>query len=119
VGAGSPIPSPGEASGAEVRIAHNESVFRDINERIASGHWPGDSDGVAAFRCECGSLACNQLVEVTLAVYEQVREDPRHFLLIPGHEIPAVEVVVAADAGYIVVEKIGVAGKVAEATDPR
>jgi hypothetical protein len=119
VSSGSPIPSPGEASGAERRIAHNESVFRDVNERIAGGHWPGDSDGVVSFRCECGSLGCNQLLEVTLAVYEQVREDPRRFLLIPGHEIPGVEVVVAAEGGYIVVEKIGVAGEVAETTDPR
>lgn len=119
MGTGPPIPSPGEASGAKSRIAHNESLFRDINERIASGHWPGDSDGVVAFRCECGSLGCNQLVEATLAAYERVRKDPRRFLLIPGHEIPAVEVVVAAEAGYIVVEKIGVAGEVAEANDPR
>jgi hypothetical protein len=48
-----------------------------------------------------------------------VRADSRHFLLIAGHEIPGVEVVIASTDGYIIVEKVGVAGDVAEATDPR
>ena len=116
----SSTPASDDANGrAQDRIAHNEAVFRDVNERIADGHWPGEADGAVAFRCECGSLACNQLLEVTLAVYERVRADGRHFLIIPGHEIPAVEVVVAGGDGYLVVEKVGVAGEVAEATDPR
>ena len=112
-----PSDEPSSAASAD-RIAHNESVFRDVNERIADGRWPGEANDPVAFRCECGSLACNRLVEVTLALYEQVRADPRHFILLPGHEISAVEVVDSGDA-YIVVEKVGVAGEVAEATDPR
>jgi hypothetical protein len=116
----SPTPAPdGASAGFQERVAHNESVFRDVNERIADGRWPGDGDGPVAFRCECGSLGCNRLVEVTLAAYTQVRADPRHFVLLPGHEIPSVEVVVDGGAGYIVVEKVGVAGEVAEAIDPR
>jgi hypothetical protein len=117
---GEPTPSAQEPSAAtQDRIAHNEAVFRDVNERIADGHWPGEPDAAVAFRCECGSLRCNQLLEVTLAVYEQVRADPRHFVLLPGHDIPDVEAVVASGDGYIVVEKMGLAGEVAEATDPR
>jgi hypothetical protein len=118
---GEPTPPSHErpTAGAQDRIAHNESVFRDVNERIADGRWPGEADAAVAFRCECGSLRCNQLLEVTLAVYERVRADPRHFLLLPGHEIPGVEVVIGGGDGYTVVEKVGVAGEVAEATDPR
>ena len=101
------------------RVAQNEAAFRDLNERIADGRWPGEEEEPSAFRCECASLGCNRLVEVPLAVYEGVRADPRHFLLIPGHQIPAVEVVVDEGDGYIVVEKQGIAGEVAEATDPR
>ena len=113
-------PPPGEPGAvAADRIAHNESVFRDVNERIADGRWPGEPREAVAFRCECGSLACNQLVAVTLAVYEQVRADPRHFILLAGHEVAAVEVVVAGGDGYVVVEKVGLAGDVAAATDPR
>jgi hypothetical protein len=101
------------------RIAQNEQVFRQINERIEAGHWPADAAELVAFRCECASLGCNQLIELTLADYEAVRADSRHFVLVPGHEIPAVERIVDRRAAYLVVEKVGVAGEVAEATDRR
>jgi hypothetical protein len=109
--------APG-ASSAD-RIAHNEAVFRDINERIANGHWPGDQADPVAFRCECGRIGCNQLVELTMSAYERARADARRFILVAGHEIPDVEVVVERGDGYVVVEKVGVAGDVADATDPR
>jgi hypothetical protein len=104
---------------ASDRIAQNEQVFRQINERIEAGHRPANPAELVAFRCECASLGCNQLVELTLADYESVRADSRHFVLLPGHEIPAVERIVDRRAGYLVVEKVGVAGEVAAATDPR
>jgi hypothetical protein len=103
----------------ETRSAQNEAVFREINERIEAGHWPDDLDEGVAFRCECGEFACNLLVEVTLDAYERVRADARHFLVSPGHELPAIEVVVERHAGYLVVEKEGLAGEIAEETDPR
>ena len=100
------------------RLAHNEAVFRDVNERIERGHWPGE-ERPAAFRCECASLRCNTLVELSIAAYEHVRADSRRFLLVPGHEIVGVEVVVERHDGYVVVEKIGEAGQVAEELDQR
>jgi hypothetical protein len=104
---------------SERRIGHNEAVFRDVNERIEAGQWPGDPGEPAAFRCECASLGCNMLIELTLSAYERVRADPRHFVLVPGHEIAGVEPVVEREAEYVVVEKEAEAGRVAEATDPR
>jgi hypothetical protein len=101
------------------RIAHNEAVFREINERIARGQWPGDPQGPIVFRCECGVLSCNMLVEVPALEYERIRSDPRRFLLVRGHEITAVEEVVEDRDGYVVVEKFGEAGEVARETDPR
>jgi len=103
----------------EDRIAHNEAVFRDLNERIEEGHWPSDPDTPVAFRCECAALGCNQLVDLTHAEYEHVRADPRRFLLVAGHEIEGVEVVVERHPTHVVVEKTGTAGAVAEETDPR
>jgi hypothetical protein len=64
-------------------------------------------------------LGCNLLIELTPAEYERVRACGRRFLLAPGHEIPDVEVVVLREPGYLVVEKVGDAGRVAERTDPR
>lgn len=101
------------------RLGHNEALFRSVNERIEQGHWPGGPEQAVAFRCECASLGCNVLIELRIADYERVRADPRRFLLQPGHEIAQVEKVVERHPGYIVVEKVGDAGAVAEAADPR
>ena len=99
------------------RVGHNESVLREINERIESGRWRGEEPG--AFRCECASLRCTELVELTLAEYEEIRSHSRWFLLSPGHELEGQERVIRRADGHIVVEKIGDAGKQAAAEDPR
>jgi hypothetical protein len=104
---------------SEDRIAHNETMFREVNERIEAGLWPAERDDVVAFRCECGSLRCNMLVEVAIDDYERVRASPTHFLLVPGHQIPAIERVVEREGAFVVVEKVGEAAEVAEETDPR
>jgi hypothetical protein len=104
---------------ADDRIAHNETLFREVNERIEAGQWPTGRGGPAAFRCECGSLRCNRMVELTLEEYEHVRAGATRFVLVPGHEIPAIERVVEREAGYVVVEKDGDAGETAAETDPR
>ncbi len=106
-------------SGAEARTAANESTFREINEAIERGQWPGEEDGPVGFRCECAQLGCNQLVELTIAEYESVRAHPRRFVVSPGHVHPRQEIVIDRRPEYLVVEKRGVAGVVAEETDPR
>ena len=103
----------------ELRVAANESAFREVNEAIERGVWPGEEDSLVAFRCECASLACDQLLELTPNEYECVRAEPRRFLLVRGHELPAVETVVETHERYVVVEKRAVAGEQAEASDPR
>jgi hypothetical protein len=101
------------------RIAANEAAFREINEAIGRGQWPGEMDKPVAFRCECAKLGCNQLIELSIADYEKVREHSRRFLVAPGHEAPEAEAVVERREGYVVVEKRGQAGALAESADPR
>jgi hypothetical protein len=99
------------------RIAANESAFRDVNEAIARGQWPGEQDDPASFRCECARFGCNELIELSLRQYKAVRRHPRHFLVLPGHELPEVETVVERRPDYLVVEKIDNAGRAAETMD--
>jgi hypothetical protein len=103
----------------ERRLASNEDVFRDVNEGILRGQWPGDPQAPIGFRCECARLGCNMLVALTLAQYEAVRANPRRFLIVRDHELPEVEVVVERHDGFSVVEKVGAAGDEAERQDPR
>ncbi len=100
------------------RLAANEDTFREVNEGIARGQWPGD-DKPASFRCECARLGCNLLIAVPLPDYERVRGHARRFIVAPGHELPEVEAVVERQSAYVVVEKGGAAGEAAERLDPR
>jgi hypothetical protein len=88
----------------ERRLACNEDVFREVNEGIERGQWPGERNAPVGFRCECARLGCNMLLHLTLADYEQIRSNPRRFVV---------------GAGYVVVEKTGDAGDEAEHLDPR
>jgi hypothetical protein len=103
----------------EQRIAANEALFRQINERIEQGHWPGEEHVSLALRCECARLGCNEMLDLPPRGYEEVREHPRRFIVKPGHEVPEAENVVARSRGYLVVEKFGTAGQVAEETYTR
>ncbi|HET6869653.1 MAG TPA: hypothetical protein VFH80_27315 [Solirubrobacteraceae bacterium] len=101
------------------RAAANEATIRDVNEGIERGQWPGEEDNPVGFRCECARLGCNRLVELTVREYEEIRANPRRFVVVPGHELPDVETVVEARRGYIIVEKRDQAAEVAERHDPR
>jgi hypothetical protein len=100
------------------RIARNEAIFRDVNEAIQGGRWPGENE-VAAFRCECGLLGCARLIEMTVGDYERVRANPRRFVVAVDHDLPEAEAVVERHPDYVVIEKNGRAGRLADATDPR
>jgi hypothetical protein len=77
----------------EMRVAHTEALFRDVNERIAESAGRFEARD-AEFVCECADPACAERVPATLDQYEEVRSDGTHFLLSPGHELPEVERVV-------------------------
>jgi len=100
----------------EERAAHNEALFRAVNEEIR------DVDrrfgaGASEFVCECADDKCVVRLAVPLDAYTATRESPRRFILAPGHEDPALETVVERREGFCVVEKFGPAGRVAERLD--
>ena len=103
----------------ERRLAANEAVFREVNEAIERGHWPGEEDAQGAFRCECARHECSELISLTPREYEHIRSNARRFVVRPGHEDVELETVVERTADYVVVEKRGDAAVEAEATDPR
>ena len=102
------------------RIADNESRFRDINERLESDlrRLPTDDEPVD-FVCECGYLECTSSVPLTVAEYEQVRQDPTTFAMVPGHDIEDVEDVVFANERYAVARKKPPTRQVVIETDRR
>jgi hypothetical protein len=103
------------------RMAENEAVFRNANERIESRARELDFPHSVPFLCECGDPACHEIVRLRLEAYESVRDEPTHFFVSPGHEsvAGASDRVIESRDGFAVVEKVGVAGEVAEARDRR
>jgi hypothetical protein len=101
----------------EERAGRNEALFRTINEEIRLLQRP--SEGSTGFVCECAEAECSARLQVPVGVYESVRANPRRFLVQPGHERPAIELVVAETDGYLIVEKYSLPGQIAERTDPR
>jgi hypothetical protein len=101
------------------RIAKTESLFRDVNERIAEASGRFDA-GEAEFMCECSDPACSERLEVRLDEYEAVREDATKFLLKPDHVDPKVEQIVGRRRGYAIVQKVDrVVARIVRQLDPR
>ncbi|MDX6476852.1 MAG: hypothetical protein QOH95_2363 [Gaiellaceae bacterium] len=75
--------------------------------------------GRVPFICECADRACTEIVRLSLEEYEELRRHPRRFFNAPGHEALSVEagagVVVGTEDGYVVVDKVDLAGDIAAA----
>ena len=109
---------PTEDNGAawKVRAARNQSLFRAINEELKVATHAVDPESFT-IACECADPACVETLEVEVERYAQIRADPTHFIVLPGHIYPEVERVIVEDARFQIVEKFGEAGRVAAASD--
>ncbi len=101
------------------RLAKNESSFRALNENISGLASTLGGREPFEFICECSTSGCFERLWLTLDKYERIRQDGTHFLIAAGHEDIEIEQVIAEHDDYVVVEKDGVAGLVAEEDDPR
>jgi hypothetical protein len=90
------------------RIARNNMIFREANEKIREKSIElEDPVDRIPFLCECPREDCSTIVRLTPAEYESVRRDRTHFFTSPGHEEaerPLGEVVSRRDQ-YVVIQK--------------
>ena len=101
------------------RQGRNESLFREVNERIAEVNQTFHVEGRSEFLCECSREECKEPISISIDEYESVRGEPTRFFVLPGHEDTSVESVVERSERYVVVEKIGEAAEEAADLDPR
>jgi hypothetical protein len=97
---------------SEERAARNEIAFRDANDAIDDRRNELGVGGATPYLCECEDPGCTELVRLTRPQYEEVRSDPRRFFIATGHSTRGT--IVSDHAAYLVVEKEGVAGELAE-----
>lgn len=101
------------------RQGRNESLFREVNERIAEVNQTFHVEGRSEFLCECSREECRDPVSISIDEYEDIRREPTWFFVLPGHENLSVERVIEWNERYAVVEKVGGAAEEAEELDPR
>ena len=104
---------------SERRVGLNEAVFREVNERLED---VGQAFGLDSLDmiCECADIECAERINVTVQEYEELRSNPRHFAVVPGHVIENLESVVDRRKGYdVILKRDGIPARIAEETDPR
>jgi hypothetical protein len=94
------------------RQARNESLFREVNDRIEELSADVEKQGIAPegglveFHCECGRDVCDERIRMTVSEYERLRSDNDRFAVFPGHETTEIEAVVERGEHYVVVDKL-------------
>jgi ATP-binding cassette subfamily B protein len=78
-------------------------LFRAINERIRELEGKR-AVGEYDFYCECEDKTCTSVLRLTEQEYESVRTEPTWFVVLPGHEEPADEVIRGGDS-FVIVSK--------------
>ena len=87
------------------RIAVNEGLFRNANERMAQWEEVREGTDPVLFVCECADPDCRRRISLSREEYEAVRQDSKHFAVIKGHEIVDAETVIDDHGEWVVVEK--------------
>lgn len=85
------------------RLARNQALFREVNERVNEVRPSTVSFG--EFVCECSDPSCTKSLAVATGEYEAVRSKPRLFMVSRGHELREVERVVFDNDRFLTVEK--------------
>jgi hypothetical protein len=106
----------------EERVAKNEATSREINEKIEDAHEEKAQgrDEPVRMVCECGQEACDRILAITLDEYDQVRSDPRQFVVVRDHLIEDVDRIIhETDRFVLVAKREGTPAAVATDEDPR
>lgn len=110
----------GQQEQRERRAAHNQALFRSVNERLEALNDAFQQFApYGSWMCECSRTDCAEMIEMTPGEYEELRAHPARFAVVAGHVEPEVEDVISRGARYWTVEKSGSAATVARTLDER
>jgi hypothetical protein len=99
------------------RRRFTEAAFRRANltleETYRGATWGDRGDpGPSPFICECSSTRCTAIVQLTLDEFEEFRDRPDQFVVVPGHVVSGFKRVVAETDRFAVLEADGDAAPV-------
>ena len=87
------------------RIAVNEALFRNANERTAQWEEVREGDNPTLYVCECADPDCRRRIKLSRPEYERTRGDSRHFAIVTGHQLVDTETVIEDNGEWLMVEK--------------
>jgi len=104
---------------SERRQIENEMIFRRLNEKVGIGldtldaHHIEDGnpelvrsdDPLLHFMCECSDEDCDARIAMKLSVYKKIHLNRGFFIIMPNHQVEAIEKVIQSEPNYSVVEK--------------
>ena len=93
-------------------MALNEAASREINEEIEQAHHDDPPGRQMRIACECALKSCDEVIEITMAEYQDVRSDARQFADIE-------RIVFENDRFAVVAKRAGTPADVVTQTDPR
>lgn len=107
-----------EETRSEEQAVRNEIRFRQANEALDAKRDELAVGGRTPYFCECEDPACTELVRLALADYEHVRSRANWFVVASGHDEGLADRAESHNS-YEIVEKTGLAGRIAEEQNPR
>lgn len=101
------------------RQIENELIFRQSNERVAATldevdanhiedgnpHLALNDQIVLHFLCECSDENCKVRIPLGLSKYKAIHRSRKAFLIVPDHDVQAIEKVVVERPNFAVVKK--------------
>jgi len=101
------------------KFIKNEVIFRNANQKVQTelkqlqtmaapeGHGSlyENDDLELEFYCECANEKCLKRIALSSQEYSDIHQDKRRFIIIPNHEVLAVERVISTNQKYSIVQK--------------
>lgn len=101
------------------RMAENEVVFREYNEKVQKGfddlakiakeeghaELAVQDDKPLHFFCECSDENCHKRILLKPSAYNEMHANRKRFVIIRGHETDSIEKVVQKKSTFNLVEK--------------
>ena len=88
------------------KLVWNQQVFARANESIRDLATDAAISGPVQFLCECSDVDCRAEIAMSVGEYRRAHARAKSFVVVTGHELPAIERVVESRRGYVVVEKV-------------
>jgi hypothetical protein len=96
-----------------IEAARLQSLFREVNDRIAALAARFHDDEPELFVCECNNISCIESISIDHDDYRAIRLHPNQFVIAHGHEDLEVDEVVEETNRWLIVRKRGAGAEVA------